>query len=102
MECIREVEALHGVVRVRLDMFQYRMTSRIDKVDGPLGPVLKPTGMTTNSYCLQRELSLRCPRNHEHAHLIGGRISAAQEHPKELWEAICRGLAAQNAVDLSR
>ena len=102
MECIKEVEALQGVVRVRLDMFQYGMTSRIDKVGCPLGPVLKPTGMLTNSYYLQRELPLRCPKNHEHVHLVGGRTSAAQEHPKGLCEATCRGLAAQKAVDLSR
>ena len=102
MECIREVEALQGVVRVRLDMCQYGMTSRIDQGGGPLGPVLKPTGMLTNPYCLQRELSLRCPRNHEHVHLVGGRVSAAQEYPKGMCEAVCRGLAAQKAVDLSR
>ena len=102
MECIKEVEALQGVVRVRLDVFQYGMTSRIDKVGGPLGPVLKPTGMLTNSYCLQRGLSLRCPKNHEHVHLAGGRASAAQEYPKGLCEATCLGLAAQKAADLSR
>ena len=38
---------------------------------------------------------------HEHGHLFGGRASAAQEYPKGSCEAMCRGLAAQEAVDLA-
>ena len=47
-------------------------------------------------------LSLKCPKNHEHVKLVGGWASAAREYPKGLCEAICRGLAAQKAVDRSR
>ena len=83
-------------------MFQYGMVSHWEGKQGPLGPVLKPTGMLTFSWCLQLELSRRCPRSHEHVHLVGGRAAAAQEYPKELCESICRGLAAQKKEDLSR
>ena len=57
--------------------------------------------MLTNSWCLQNELSRRCPKDHEHVHLVGGRASAAQEYPRELCEAICRGVANQKKHDLS-
>ena len=33
-------------------------------------------------------------------HLVGGRASAAQEYPRELCQAICRGIAAQKECDL--
>ena len=87
--------------RIRLDMCQMGMVSNVDKRGGPLGPVLKPTGMLTNSWCLQKEMALRCPGDHEHVHLVGGRASAAQEYPLKLCEAICRGIAAQKRYDLS-
>ena len=80
-------------------MCQFGMTSHRDKKGGPIGPVLKPTGMLTNSWCLQLELAKRCPRDHEHVHLIGGRAAAAQEYPRELCESIRRGLAAQKKAD---
>ena len=35
-------------------------------------------------------------------HLVGGRASAAQEYPAGLCEAICRGVAKQKRLDLSR
>ena len=77
------------------------MQSHADSRSGPLGPVLKPTGMLTNSPHLRKELSRRCRGNHAHVHLVGGRAAAAQEYPLELCEAICRGLAAQKKADLS-
>ena len=101
LDCMKEVENLPSTVRVRLDMCKYCIVSHCGPKNGPLGPVLKPTGMLTNSWCLQRELSSRCPGNHEHVHLAGGRASAAQEYPRQLCEAICRGLAKQRREDLS-
>ena len=101
MECIEEVESLPSTMRVKLDMCQFGMVSHFTSKDGPLGPVKKPTGMLTKSWCLQLELAKTCPGNHEHVHLLGGRASAAQEYPKQLCEAICRGLAAQKKADLS-
>lgn len=71
LACMQEVEKLPGTLRVRMDMCQYDMLSHWEGKEGPFGQVLKPTGMLTNSWCLQRELSLRCPRNHPHVHLVG-------------------------------
>ena len=45
-------------------MCQFGMISHWDKKDGPIGPALKPTGMLTNSLCLQLELAKRCLRDH--------------------------------------
>ena len=78
------------------------MESHVASKNGIMGPVLKQTGMLTNSWCLQRDLSLGCTTNHEHVHLVGGRAAAAQEYPKKSCEAICRGIADQRANDLSR
>ena len=64
--------------------------------------MLKPTGMMTNSEHLRRELSRRCPGQHEHVQLMGGRAAAAQEYPVELCRSICKGIAAQKAADNSR
>ena len=64
--------------------------------------MLKPTGMMTNSWCLQLALNLRCKGDHSHVHLVGGRASAAQEYPGDLCDTICRGLAEQKRHDLSR
>ena len=90
-----------GVERVRLDMCQYGMTSHWRHRGGELGPVMKPTGMLTNSPFLRLELSRRCPRDHEHVHLVGGRAAAAQEYPYEVCEALCQGAAAQKKSDMS-
>ena len=65
-------------------MRQYSMESFVASKNGILGIVLKPTGKLTNSWCLQRELSLRCTKCHEHVHLVGDRAAAAQEYPKKL------------------
>ena len=100
LPCIEEIEKMQNVERVRLDMCQYGMVSHVHSKNGPLGPVLKPTGMLTNSRCLRKELSKRCIGGHDHVHLVGGRASAAQEYPRELCQAICRGIAAQKRYDL--
>ena len=91
---------MQSVERVRLDMCQYGMVSHVHSKNGHLGPVLRPTGMLTNSRCLRKELSKRCTGGHRHVHLVGGRASAAQEYPRELCQAICRGIAAQKKCDL--
>ena len=100
LPCIEELEKMQNVERIRLDMCQYGMVSHVHSKSGPLGPVLKPTGMLTNSRCLRKELAKRCTGGHDHVHLVGGRASAAQEYPRELCQAICRGIAAQKRCDL--
>ena len=78
LDCIKDIEKLPGVSRVRLDICQHGMVSHWDSKDGPLGPVLKPTGMLTNSPYLRRELSVRWPHDHEHVLLVGVRAAAAR------------------------
>ena len=102
MDCIEKLLKQPMVARVRLDMCRVGMASHWQSKSGDKGPVLKPTGMMSNSWCLQEELSLRCRGGHQHVHLVGGRASAAQEYPRELCEAICRGIAKQKRLDPSR
>ena len=78
------------------------MTSHWQHRGGKLGPVMKPTGMLTNSPFLRLELSRRCPRDHEHVRLVGGKAAAAQEYPYGPCEAICRGVASQKKSDMFR
>ena len=82
LPCVEEVSKLPGIATVRFDMCQFGMLSHWEGKQGPLGPGKKPTGMMTNSWCLQQELSRNCPGDHEHVHLVGGRASAAQEYPR--------------------
>ena len=88
-----------GVQRVRTDMCQFGMMSRTSGVGTVLGHVLKPTGFLTNSKHIARELSRRCPRDHDHVPLVGGRVAAAAIYPHDLCCAICRGLSAQTKED---
>ena len=77
-------------------MCQYGMESHVASNHGLMGLVLKPTGMLTIPWPLQRELRLRCT-----THLVGSRAAAAQEYPNKLCEAICRGIANQKTNDVS-
>ena len=78
---IEELLSHDDVQRVRTDMCQFGMTSRQGGVGSALGPVLKPTGFLTNSKCIAKELSQRCPTDHEHVPLVGGRAAAAAIYP---------------------
>ena len=54
------------VRKVQTHMCQFGMVKRTGKVGSALGPILKPTGG------IARELARKCPRDHEHVHLVGG------------------------------
>jgi hypothetical protein len=58
-------------------------------------PVLKPTRFMSSSEEVLRHLSRRCPRNHVHQRLSGGRASSAAIYPPELCRAMLRGIDAQ-------
>ena len=94
-----KLEAETDVQRVRTDMCQFGMTSRVGGVGTALGPVLKPTGFLTNSPHIAKELARRCDRSHQHVPLVAGRAAAAAIYPHGLCCAICRGLAAQIEAD---
>ena len=84
LDCIADLEKMPGVERVRLEMRQLGVTSHWHARGGELAPAMKPTGVLTNSPHLRRELSLHSLLDHEHVHLVGGRVAAAQEYPYEL------------------
>ena len=86
-----------GVVSVVANMCRFGMESTFE--DGSPGPVAKPTRFATNSACLRESLNRQCERNHQHAHLLGGRAAAAQVYPPALCEAIIRGYARQVRED---
>ena len=77
-----------GVYVTVADQCRYGLTSI-----GPegKGPAQKPTKFMTNSPCIAKELSRRCPNRmthsakaHKHVHLMNGRAKAAQEYPSAL------------------
>ena len=86
---------------VKADMCQFGMESRTAGVGSPLGPVLKPTGFMTNSWCIGRSLLRRCRKEdgHTHVHLTGGRAAGAAIYPDGLCKAICQGLVEQKSFD---
>ena len=53
MECIEELLGHPMVEKVRLDMCRVGMKSHVSSKTGEEVPVLKPTGMMTNPWCLQ-------------------------------------------------
>ena len=97
-----ELEGNSEVLKVRTDMCQFGMVSRTVGIGSELGPVLKPTGFLTNCKHIARELSRRCPRNHEHVPLVGGRAAAAAIYPHNPSCAICNGLAMQSRENEGR
>ena len=70
-------------------------------VGGGMAPALKPTRFASSAPRILDELDVRCPHNHKHQHLVGGRARAAAEYPDGLCEAICRGLVKQKREDAS-
>ena len=54
LEAMVELEAQEDVMKVKTDMCQFGMTSRVGSVGSALGPVLKPTGFVTNSRHIAR------------------------------------------------
>ena len=97
-----KLEGREGVQKVHTDMCQFGMHSRIGGVGTDLGLVLKPTGFLTNCKHIARELSRRCPRDHVHVPLVGGRAADAAIYPVGLCRAICQGLASQIEEDGGR
>jgi hypothetical protein len=101
LDVMLRLEAYPDVQKVETHMCQFGMQSRTGGVGSELGPVLKPTGFLTNCPAVARELAMKCPRNHQHVNLVGGRAAGAAIYPPGLCRAICRGLAAQVREDKS-
>ena len=96
LKTIAQLLRLPGVTRVRADQCAYGLTAT---VNGESRPAMKPTGFLTNSWCVARELNKRCPGNHKHFSFMEGRAKDAEQHPRKLCQAICRGVSAQKIYD---
>ena len=101
LSCIEDLLIDSRVLLAHGDMCRFGMTSHIDKPSGERGPVKKPTGFMTSSWCIYDELDKRCHAGlgHVHVPLVAGRASAAQVYPDDLCRAICRGIAKQKTYD---
>ena len=83
-------------------MCEFGMTNYVEKLGGEQGPVKKPMGFMTSSWCICDELSKRCDPSQGHQHMplvAGSAAAAAQVYPENLRRAICRGIAKQKAYD---
>ena len=72
------------------DQCQYGLTT--PGLEGNLMPAKKPTCWASISIQMLSRLSARCPGDHEHQHLIGGRAANAAFYPPELITNILRGM----------
>ena len=102
LDCIEKLMEIPGVRVVRGDTCQFGMTSTIMGSEGETGPVLKPAGFLTSSWCIAEELTRRCPGDHRHAHLLGNRAKQAAVYPEGLCDAVCRGLVRQKEFDTKK
>ena len=73
------------------DQCQYGLKTRGAGGAGSM-PARKRTKFMTNSSEIANELSWKCPKDHLHQALVGGRAHKAAIYPEGLCEAICRGL----------
>ena len=101
LECIEDLLNDGRVHCVQTHMCRFGMESRIGSDSNVKGPVKKPTGFMTSSWCIRDELDRRCSPelNHTHVPLVEGRAAAAQVYPEPLCRAICAGIARQKAYD---
>eukprot|EP00435_Cladocopium_sp_Y103_P033093 s1902_g8.t1 len=103
---VDELVNLPNTFLVQSPMCRFNMMAKDD--DGEWGHVRKETLWLTNSEEIARELQGVCnnyvpgQEPHRHVHLVGAsRAKAAQVYPKELCEAILRGLKNQLEKDHS-
>eukprot|EP00435_Cladocopium_sp_Y103_P068786 s76_g32.t1 len=105
-EDVDEMVNLPNTFLVQSPMCRFNMMTKHD--DGQWGHVRKETLWMTNSEEIARELQGVCnnyvpgQEPHRHVHLVGAsRAKAAQVYPKDLCEAILRGLKNQLEKDHS-
>lgn len=99
--CITKMLNKHGVMRTNGDQCMCGLRSH----DGVReGPARKGIGFITNSICIAKKSSRRCPNRrgemlHKHVVLKARRIRAAQVYPEGLCKAICERLQEQKRLD---
>ena len=99
--CVTNMLKRQGVVRGIGDQCQYGLKSH----DGCReGPARKRIGFMTNSPCIARKFSRKCPNTreytvHDHVVLSNGRAKAAQVYPFALCRAVCSESIEQMEAD---
>ena len=79
------------------DQCQYGLVTPSESDPNVMLPALKPTKFLTNSKAMASQLDKRCPRDHVHQPLMGGRCKDASYYPAKLVRAILKGIALQAA-----
>jgi hypothetical protein len=97
LRCMMELKRTEGVMETVADQCMYGLTTW--KKGRGRAAARKRTRFMTNAECVAEELQRRCDGGHEHQPLVGGRAGHAQEYPRELCRAVCRGLAKQMKMD---
>ena len=82
------------IQRAVAHMCMYRMQSS-DELG--IGKVKKPTGILSNSMCLNNKLENKCMGGNRHAQLVGGKAQACQSYPDKLGRAILSGIKLELA-----
>ena len=100
-ECINKMLRRQGVVGVVGDQCQCGLKSHDGQREGL---ARKRVGFMTNSPCIAKRLTSKCPNNcdnqfHKHVVLINGRAKAAETYPPGLCKAVCKGLVEQLEAD---
>lgn len=77
---------------VRARQCQFGWTVPLGGPKGKAAPVKKPTGFMTNAWAIAQLSNNTCLGGHTHAWLDTGRAKNAAVYPRQLCEAVCRGL----------
>ena len=62
-------------------------------------PARKATRIVTNVIGAEKFLSVKCDHSHRHVELVNNRAKGAEQYPKKLCAAICRGIVKQKRND---
>ena len=81
------------------DQCQFGLTAPIAGINGERGPAKKPTGFAGNSWTVMEELRRKCPGDHIHVRLEGGKAKQAAIYTEDLCRTICRGIRRQVDYD---
>ena len=92
-KCLKEVEEMNGVTKVRTDMCMFGMN-----VSGK-GLNKKPTSLLMNSEEMEKALSKTCDKRHFHVPTVCGLPAKAQEYPPAFCKAVIKGLRNQLVKD---
>lgn len=95
LDCVDRLMDDDRVYAVEAHQYMFGLTSHMHSKSGERGMVKKPTGFMTTAKCMADQLNRQCDGSHSHVHMIGCRAAGTQVYPKELCEAILRGVVGQ-------